>query len=82
MRVRTDRRDISLLLVDHLDAVASCKQLEFLHCDHFFAAEVPPDQVLKLTILKGETTPLDQAFELLDIHLLRVLMPDAVEKSL
>ena len=70
------------LWIDHFDAISSGEELELLHCNRFFAAEVPPDQILKLALGELEATALDQRAELLDVHLLRALLLDAIEEAL
>ena len=72
----------SLLLVDHFDAVAGGKQLEFVHRDGLFSAEVPPYKILEFALGELETRALDQGSKLSDGHLLRVLVLDAIEESL
>ena len=73
---------VSLLFVDHLDAVASGKEFELLHRNGLFSAEVPPDEVFKLALHELEATALNQIFEVHDVDLLGVFVLNAVKESL
>ena len=73
---------VSLLLVGHLDAVASGEQFELVHGDCLLAAEVPPHQIFELPWSKLESAALDQPTEVLDGNLLCILVLNAVEESL
>ena len=74
--------DSLFLWINHFDAITSCEELELLHRYGFLAAEVPPDQILKFALRELKSAALDQRAELLDVHLLRALLLDAIEEAL
>ena len=80
--MRFSSRRSLFLWIDHFDAISGRKELELFHRNSFLAPEVPPDQILKLTLGELEATALDQCAELLDVNLLRALLLDAIKETL